>query len=174
MKTLSVTVDDIMKMNPCDRYTRESIEALRKSVCGRRKRITGLDILDADISRDDKLWLILREDFIPARTLHEIAIWCWEAIAMPIWDKHYADDKRPHEAVRIKRLWLDGKATNEELDAARAAAMDAARDAARAAAWDTASYAAMDAARAAASYAARAAARDAARAAILNHIREVL
>ena len=45
-------------------------------------------------------------------------------------------DKRSWAAIEIKRLWLDGKATDKELDAARAAAWAAAWDAASDAAWD--------------------------------------
>ena len=82
-------------------------------------------------------------------------------------------DKRSWKAIEAKRAWLDGKATDQELDAARAAAWAAAGAAARAAAWDAAwaaawaaaGDAAWAAARAAAWYAARAAAGDAARAA---------
>jgi hypothetical protein len=74
-------------------------------------------------------------------------------------------DPRSVEAIRVKRAWVDGKATDAQLDAARAAAWAAARDAARAAARAAAWAAARDAARAAARAAARDAARDAARAA---------
>jgi len=63
------------------------------------------------------------------------------------------DEKRPAEAIRIARLWCEGKATLQEV---RNAA-DAAADAAYAAA-DAAAYAAADAAAADAAYAAAAAA----------------
>jgi membrane protein involved in colicin uptake len=49
-------------------------------------------------------------------------------------------DERSWNAIKISRLYNEGKATREELAAARAAARDAARDAAsdaaRDAAWD--------------------------------------
>ena len=89
------------------------------------------------------------------------------------------DDSRCFDAIATKRRWIDGKATGEELAAARAAASAAARAAAsaaasaaawaaaraaaRAAAWAAASAAASAAAWAAASAAAWAAARAAAR-----------
>jgi hypothetical protein len=63
-------------------------------------------------------------------------------------------DDRSLTAIRVARLYAEGKATKDEL----AAAWDAAWAAARAAAWDAARDAAWDAARAAA----RASARDAA------------
>ena len=89
------------------------------------------------------------------RTLHEFAIWCAEQ-ALALVD---TPDPRSTEALRIKRLWLDGTATDNELDAAGAAA----RAAARAAAWDAVRDAARAAARDAAWAAAWAAARDAAK-----------
>ena len=92
-----------------------------------------------------------------ARLLHEFAC----DVAEIALKRAKVKDKRCWAAIEIKRKWLDGKATDEELAAARDAAWDAASAAASAAAWD----AARAAARAAAWDAARAAARDAARAA---------
>ena len=137
----SMTVDGIMELGPCDGYTRERMENLRKTQCGRRKNITMQDILTSEVPPEDKLWLVLRNEFLTDAELHEIAIWCWEKIARPIWENHYPDDKSPHEAVRVKKLWMKGKATDKELGAAKAAARAAAWAAARAA-----GYAARDAA----------------------------
>ena len=82
--------------------------------------------------------------------------------ALPIWRKHYPDDKRPELAIQAARDFAYARITAQQRDAAGAAAWaaagDAAGDAARAAARD----AAWDAARAAARAAARDAARDAA------------
>jgi hypothetical protein len=170
MSIKAVTVDDIMSFNPCSEYTREKVEVLRKSVCGRRKKITALDVLKlADIPYKDKCWLVLRPELMEDTDLHAIGLYAAEKIALPIWLKYYPDDNRPAEAIRIKKLWLKGKATDVELaaaiDAARDAAWAAAEDAARDAAWAAARAAARDAAWAAAIDAARAAAWDAARAA---------
>ena len=70
-------------------------------------------------------------------------------------------DTKCVDAIRVARLFADGKATREEVDAARAAAWDAAwaaaGDAAAAAAWDAARAATGDAAAAAAWATARAA-----------------
>ena len=101
--------------------------------------------------------------FDAAPLLHEFACRCAEdALAVA-----KNPDARSVEAIRVKRKWLKGKATDAELDAAEdaawAAAEDAAGDAARAAAWDAAEAAAWAAARAAAGAAAWAAARDAER-----------
>jgi hypothetical protein len=108
------------------------------------------------------------------RVLHEWAIWCAEQV-LHLFEKERPNDQRPRLALEAKRRWLDGDISDDELDAARAAAWaaardvarDAARDAAWAAAWAAARAAARDAARAAAWAAAgdvaRAAAWDAAR-----------
>jgi hypothetical protein len=107
-----------------------------------------------------------------SKTLHEFACLCAET-ALNNEDKAGRPvDVRSRNAIKVKRLWAEGKATDKELAAARDAAGDAAWAAAWAAAWDAAQAAARDAAgdaaRAAAGDAARAAARvagDAARAA---------
>jgi len=150
------SVQDILDFNPCSSYTEERITELFKSV-GCKKYVTVDKLFKANIPHDDFFWLILRPEFIPEKELHQIAIWCFERIAQPVWEKYYPDDKRPQEAVRIKKLWLKGKSTVEELAAAR----DAAREAARAASW----AAARDAHAAAACAAAWVAPRDCARAA---------
>jgi hypothetical protein len=103
------------------------------------------------------------------RTLHEFAVWVARQALLRERKRGREPDKRSWEALRVKALWIRGKATDAELDAARDAARAAAWDAAsaaRAAAWDAAGDAAWDAARAAAWDAAGAAARDAARDAV--------
>src|SRR3990167_5345665 len=139
-----------------------------------------------DVVQDgDKLVARHREVIAMAdatRTLHEFAIWCAERALALI----PTPNPRSLNALRVKRAWLDGKATDAELTvaraaaravawdaawAARAAARDAARDAARAAAWDAVWDAARDAVwDAARDAAARAAAWDAAWAAQNDHL----
>ena len=166
MKT--VTIDQVMRWRPCLDYPQKRINSLFSG----RESLSWEDVVALDIPTEDKLWALLREDFIPARELHLLACDFAEKVL------HLTDDPRCAEAIRVKRLWVDGKATYEELAAAlaaaRAAAWDAARDAARAAARDAARDAALAAARAAALAAARAAARAAAWAAQLAMTVEVL
>jgi len=97
------------------------------------------------------------------RILHEFAIWCAEQALALVEDP----DPRSVAAIQAKRDWLDGKISDNDLAAARAAAWDAAWAAARAATW----AAAWAAARAATWDAAWAAARAAARAATLDATR---
>ena len=61
--------------------------------------------------------------------LHEFACLCAEDAIALIQDP----DPRSVNAIAVKRAWLRGQATDNELDAAWSAARDAARDAARAA-----------------------------------------
>ena len=129
------------------------------SIAALRAEWTALDVLNLpNVSAGDKLWSVLREEFIDAPILHEFACRCAE-YALSFVDN---PDPRSIAAIDAKRKWLRGEIKDKELRAARDAAWDAARDAA----WDAAWYAAWDAARAAAWAAAwdaaRAAARDAA------------
>ena len=110
--------------------------------------MSALDILNLDaISAEDKLWAVLREEFIPAPILHEFACVCAEYALSLLGNP----DPRSVKAIETKRAWLRGEATGRELDAASDDAWEAAweaiwedRESARAAAW-----AARDASRAA-------------------------
>ena len=152
MKT--VTPEQFKGFGPCwleDAAGRERFA----SIAALRAEWTALDVLNLpDVSADDKLWSVLREEFIDAPILHEFACRCAE-YALSFVDN---PDPRSIAAIDAKRKWLRGEIKDKELRAARAAARDAAWAAARAAAWD----AAWDAAGAAAMATARAAARDAA------------
>jgi len=119
---------------------------------------------------DDALWCLRAVDG-HQREIRLFAVECARSV------QHLMMDQRSLAVLDVAERFANRKATQQELDAAWAAAMDAARaaawdaamdaamDAARAAAWDAAMDAAMDAARAAAWDAAWDAAMDAARAA---------
>lgn len=168
-----ITLDQLMSWEPC--YSEEKILRLSQ---GKTEMTVGEILSMRFVSAEDKLWLLLREECIPARILHEFALWCAETALA----RAKVTDERSWNALRVKRLWLDGKATDKELQAARDAAWDAARDAAweaawgaaRYAAWGAARYAARDAANYAAWDAARAAACEAARGEQLGKLREML
>ncbi len=136
MKT--VTVEQFKKFRPCWLETAEGRAKLAR-IAAIRDEWTALDVLNLpDVSADDKLWSVLREEFIDASILHEFACRCAE------YALSFADNPDPRSiaAIEAKRKWLRGEITNKELYAAQAAAWDAARDAAEDAAW----YAAWDAA----------------------------
>ena len=109
-----LTLDEFMKLRPCSAYSRERI----KKLMGRRKYIDAKFILLSGIPAKDKLWAVLREAFVDANILHEFACLCAEQ-ALKLVDK---PDPRSVEAIRIKRLWIKGEATDEELRTAKKAA----------------------------------------------------
>ena len=118
---MKITVNQIMVWNPCHEYTKERVTKL----IGKGK--TPLQIAKLKIPAQDILWVLLREEIIPARELHLLACDFAQAVA------HLNLDPRVQAAIDAKRLWVDGKITNEQLSAAGAAAR-AAREAAGAAA----------------------------------------
>jgi len=146
------TYSDIMSLNPC-------CDPAERGYCTRDWQGTALDVLrHPNVTAQDKLWLVLRESWIPAPVLHEFACRCAEwAFALV-----GGADPRSVEAIATKRRWLRGEATDDELAAAQDAARAAAWGAARTTAWGAA-RAAQDAARTAALNAALAASQDAAR-----------
>jgi hypothetical protein len=149
-----ITLQEIRDLNPC--Y--DPAKYLPENWTG-----TVLDILNVkDCPVEDRLWVVLREEFIDAKTLRLFSVWCareaLKLVANP--------DTRSVEACNVAERYANGEATDEELSAANADAWAAwdARDAARAAAraaWAAARAAAWDAAWDAARAAASAAAMDA-------------
>jgi hypothetical protein len=140
-----------------------------------RVRCEGEVIEDRDKLVCTKRTCLVMVDAI--NTLHEFACVVAEKALLREREKGCEPDARAWEAIRVKRAWLKGDATDDQLAAAGAAAgaadwhaaRDAAGAAAKAAAWHAAGaadwHAARDAAGAAAKAAAWHAARDAAKAA---------
>ena len=162
MKT--VTPEQCKEFGPCWLETAEGRKRYAR-VAAMRDEWSALDVLALDgVSNTDKLWAVLREEFIDAPVLHEYACRCAEHALTFVREP----DSRSIAAIEAKRKWLRGEISNDDLTAARAiayaaaraAACDAACDAAWAA-WDAAAWAACNATTAAYD-AARAAACDAA------------
>ena len=150
MKT--VTPEQFKEFGPCWLETAAGRKRYAR-VAAMRDEWSALDVLALDgVSNEDKLWAVLREEFIDAPVLHEYACRCAEYALTFVREP----DSRSIAAIEAKRKWLRGEISNDDLTAAWSAAWAAARDAARyaaRAAW-AAAWAAWDAAR----YAARAAA----------------
>ena len=161
------------KIVPCENGLHGSVRAIDALNYGHGNIVWRVELWGTVVPHNgDKFAASLRTHLAKAdatMVLHEFACWCAER-ALKAERKA---EREPHpasrKAIKVKRQWMKGKATDEELDAARdaarAAARGASRDAARDAAWDAARAAAWDAAWAAARAAARGASRDAARAA---------
>ena len=161
MKT--VTVEQFRKFGPCWLETAAGRQRYAR-VAAMRDEWSTLDVLALDgVSNGDKLWAVLREEFIDAPVLHEYACRCAEYALTFVREP----DSRSIAAIEAKRKWLRGEISNDDLTAAWAA---------RAAAWaaDAAARAAARAAWTAADAAANAAACDAARAAAREHEVEIL
>lgn len=130
--------------------------------------LTPLEVAALDIPAEDRLWVLLHEEVIPARELRLLACdWAETACHAAGW----ADERSP-TAIAVARRFACGDATEAELDAAETEARAAARTAWAArpalAAWSAAWSAACSASREAdqsASAAAAAAAEAAARSA---------
>ena len=128
MKT--VTLEEFKRFGPCWLGTPEGRKKL-KSIGGRKEAWTALDVLDLpeeEVSLVDKLWAVLRPEFIPEETLHEFACRCAEEALKLVKNP----DPRSVAAIEAKRRWMRGEIGDEELAAARAAAWAAAMAAARA------------------------------------------
>lgn len=147
MKT--VTVEQFKRFGPCWLETREGRERFAK-VAALHDEWTAYDVLALpDVSVEDKLWSVLREEFIDAPVLHEYACHCTEYALSLINNP----DPRSVAAIEAKRKWLRGEIDDSALAAAQANARDAASAAALAAVWEGA-WAAALAAESAASLAA--------------------
>jgi len=151
-KQLTMTMQEFIDAGAfCGRSRRR----IKKLFAG-REALSALDVLELDIPDAHKLWAVLREELIPARTLHLLAVEFARAALLKEREAGREPDERSWRALDVKLAWLDGKASDEELEAAKAAADAAATDAAKAAARATA-WAAADAAYWAAKAAANAA-----------------
>ena len=128
MKLPRVTLDEFLSFNPCWRNSEQGRRRLRYYARKLGRSADALEILALRrIPAEERLWAVLRAEFIPDRILHEFACRC-----------------------AVKRRWIAGEATDEELAAAEAAAWvarTAAQDAVEAATWAarTAAWAAAEA-----------------------------
>jgi len=144
---ICTTLNKIREHSPCESGWKKLLKHLGKTEAD-DDPLPLLTILDSN-GLDDTLWCL--------RTVPEhdkewrlFAVWCARKV------QHLMTDQRSINALDIAEKYASGKATKEELNAARAAAYTAAWDAS----WAAATYAAGDAA-----WAAWAAAVDAAAAA---------
>ena len=145
MELPRVTLDEFLSFKPCWLDDEQGRRRLRYYARKLGRSADALEILTLRrIPADERLWAVLREEFIPAPILHEFACRCAEDALSRIDNP----DPRSIHAIAVKRRWIAGEATDEELAAARTAAWAA--QAATWATWTAARTAAQDAAEAAA------------------------
>lgn len=137
-------------------------------VCRVELRGERLDASDKSCASERKVTAISDATAV----LHEFACWCAGNALQHERKAGHEPDQRSWDAIRVKRRWLHGDATDEELSAASEAAWSASA-ASSAAAW-SASAAAWAAAWAAASAAARSAAWEAQNRKLESMLRKLL
>lgn len=147
---LLVTPEKFKKFGPCWLETEEGCARFER-IAAVKDEWSALDVFDLeDVSARDKLWSVLHVAFLPPMLLHEFGCRCAE-YALSLVEN---PDARSVKAIRVKRRWMTGEATDDELRVARVAVREASSGAAaRAAAlvseWAAAWAAALAAARAA-------------------------
>ena len=105
-----ITLQEIRDLEPC--Y--DPAKFLPEDWTG-----TVLDILNVEkCPAEDRLWVVLREQFIDARTLRLFAVWCARE-ALKLIKK---PDSRSIDACNVAERYANGEATDEELADARDAA----------------------------------------------------
>lgn len=119
MKLPRVTLDEFLSFKPCwldDERGRRRLRYYARKLGG---SADALEILASRmIPAEDRLWAVLREEFIPAPILHACACRCAEDVLSRIDNP----DPRSINAIVVKRRWIAGEATDEELAAAEDAA----------------------------------------------------
>ena len=139
------TLNQIREYNPCASGWAKLLKHLGKSGPD-NEPLSLLTVLNSN-GLDDTLWC-LRAVTGHDKEIRLYAVWCARQV------QHLMKDPRSIAALDVAERFAHGKATQQELDAARDAARAAAGDAAWAAAWDAARAAAWAAARDAARVAA--------------------
>lgn len=120
MKT--VTYEQFLKFNPCWLETEEGRKRLRKYKDWWEDGKTALDILSLEeISADDRLWTVLRPEFIEDNILHEFACRCAERALSRIDNP----DPRSIAAIEAKRAWIMGEISDDKLKIAQNEAYNA-------------------------------------------------
>ena len=101
-----ITTEMIMKKEPCKEYTQERVQEL----VGEGKTL--LELTELDIPALDRVWVITR--FLNSKTNRKFAIWCARRCKISI--------QAITDYVDITEKYYNGKATKEELRAARSVA----------------------------------------------------
>ena len=122
MKTIMTA--DIISWKPCQRVLDD--KTIPDNWSG-----TALDVLAYDAAAaEDRLWVVLREEMLSAKTLRLFAVSCAKEALSLVPNP----DPRSIEAVNVAERFANGEATKKELETARSTAWSAAWSAAWAAA----------------------------------------
>ncbi len=100
MELPTITYSRLLSYRPC--WSRSAAGRKRLQYYSNKLggKANALDILRLRrVPAKDRLWVVLREDLIPAKLLHEFGCWCADE-ALKLIDN---PDPRSVEAVRAKR-----------------------------------------------------------------------
>ena len=92
-------------------------EACSEAVEWAKPYATLQEAWDACDRSDWQLWLLVRLHGYKGQVVHA-TVDCAET-ALPLYEKRYPNDSRVRDCLRVTREWADGKATDDELRAAR-------------------------------------------------------
>ena len=114
---MKITIEQIIKMGPCPGYDTEGkiIERM-----GDVWPLTPLEIAVLDIPVDDRFWMLLHPRIMPEKQMHLLACDFAEH-RLSAYEAQYLNDDRSRKVIKIKRSWVAGLATDEELSVARVA-----------------------------------------------------
>ena len=93
-----VTIPYVLSLGPCDGWDKKRL----LKVSGGRKRLSPWAVLRLEAAPEDKLWLLLREDFLSPRSLRLFAADCAEHV-LHFFEKERPSDGRPRRAVEAAR-----------------------------------------------------------------------
>jgi len=126
---MQTTLNEIRKHSPCEDGWRKLLAHLGKTQAD-DEPLSIATVVDSN-GLDDAVWC-LRAVSGHDREIRLFAVWCARQV------QHLMKDPRSIAILDVFERFANGKASDRELAAARAAAGDAAWDAARAGAWDAA------------------------------------
>lgn len=133
---ITTTLNAIRQHSPCKASWEKLLKALNKTKAD--DALLSFEYILNTLNFDDALWC-MRAAPEHRKEWRLFAVWCARRVT------HLMTDPRSLAAIDVAERFAHGNATNEELDAAWAAAWAAARDVAWAAAWAAAGDAARDA-----------------------------
>ena len=104
---MKITIKKLISWGAC--YYENELKEFKKNL-KIKYGVTPLEFAELDIKTEDKIWTLLRPEIIPEKELHLLGC-------------TFAEDalKLEMSVIKIKKLWLKGKAMDEELEAARSA-----------------------------------------------------
>ena len=129
MKTF--TIEDLIKHNPCERYTPERVAELFAG----REALTMLDVFDMDILPQDLVWVFSREGLaVTEHQQRQFTLMCVLSV-LDVFESARPGDNRVRRCLDTIERYLRGEATDKELSATYSSAYSAA-DLAAESAWE--------------------------------------